>query len=390
MNKNKKIGFLLEFFPPNKLSSATLPFDIFNEFRKQNYDLTVLTGYERNNQLDNVIISESKSLIKIMRLKYYRSKKNKVLKLFSMLSFLFSALLKIHHFKNHDYILVFSNPPMNSLIGLVIRKIYKTKLIFIVYDIYPDIDFISNKNHRLNLLHYSFNFLNKKVYNGKHKIVLLSEDMRKFILKRFPHSNHSIYVIPNWFEDFSNIIAPKTINHNHIQIGFFGNLGVTQNFPALRDILLRSIEYHKIFFSFAVHGTYVNELRKLIINHDINRASVLPYLDERAYLQSLNDQDFIVVTLSRGIQNVASPSRVYSFMMSGKPIILLQHGKSALSDEIIHNNLGMFIDLDQPDYLDKFFNFIMFKHQSYFHATQDHFKNFYTKSINVKKYLDLL
>lgn len=385
----KKVGFLLEFFPPNTLSSATLPFSIVKELLQQNFHVTVVTGYEKNNTFDSFFLKEHNGKIQINRINYFRSKSSKLSKLFSMLSFFFSVLLRLHKFKHIDTLFVFSNPPINNLLGYIVKKIYKIKVIFVVYDFYPDIAYFTNQLKKESFIFKFYDYINHKIYDGKNDLIVLSDDMKKYVLSRFPKLINSIHVIPNWYEDlFENYKHRKESNITNI--GYFGNMGITQDFKAIKDILLFSKDKSNIHFTFAGHGNYYDELYKFISTNKINNVNFFNYLNQHDYLNKLAEQDLVLLTLNKHINQLAAPSRLYSFLMMGIPVLLLDHSESSLSIEIERNYLGKFINLNNKN-LENDFNEIINNIKKFSnHEIHEYYKTYYLPLINIQKYIELI
>ena len=349
---SKSIGFILEFFPPNNLSSATLPYQIAKHFLEKGHKLTILTSKEENDQAFKSQFMSNFKNAKLIRFKYFRSKKNKISRVFSMLSFFIKTIVRIYQFKNMDYVFIFSNPPINSLIGYLINKLYHVKLIFVTYDFYPDIAYFTNQLKPTSMTYKFFESLNKANYRGDNKIVVLSNDMKDYLTSKFNTFKDNIIVISNWYLDSNDFKTPFSYSKT-IKIGYFGNLGVTQDIRTLINFLMNFKNNHMVEFNFAIHGNQVEELKSFVMVNNIKNTHFYPYLDELNYHKLLNEQNFVLVTLNKNLQKVASPSRVYSFLIAGKPIILTQYGESQLSKDIEKYGLGYYLNLENGFKIEK-------------------------------------
>jgi hypothetical protein len=177
--------------------------------------------------------------------------------------------------------------------------------------------------------------------------------MKEFLSQKFPSFKESIYIIPNWYKSsIEHFITPS--ESKKIKIGYFGNIGVTQDIEIIKKVLLKFKNNINIEFNFAIHGNLVKDLMEFISLNKIENISIFPFLDEIEFHSLLMKQTYVLVTLNKNIQKVASPSRVYSFLMAGKPIILCQYGESELSREIESNNLGYFLDFNNKGIIDNF------------------------------------
>jgi glycosyltransferase involved in cell wall biosynthesis len=342
---SKSIGFILEFFPPNKLSSATLPYQIAEHFLEKGHKVSILTSKEKNDQTFNSRFKSHFKNLKLIRFKYYRSKKNKFSKILSMLSFFIKTFIRINKFKRMDYVFIFSNPPINALVGFLINKIYHVKVVFVTYDFYPDIAYFTDQLKSTSITFKFFESLNRANYRGDNKVVVLSNDMKDYLTNKFPLFKDNIIVISNWYMDSNDFKIPLP-DSKTIKIGYFGNLGVTQDIEAIKKLLMNYKNNNMVEFNFAIHGNQVEELKYYVMVNNLKNTNFYPYLDEFKYHKLLNEQNFVLVTLNKNIQKVASPSRVYSFLIAGKPIILSQYGESQLSKDIETYELGYFLNLN--------------------------------------------
>jgi glycosyltransferase involved in cell wall biosynthesis len=343
---SKNIGFILEFFPPNKLSSAILPYQIAEHFLEKGHKVTILTSKEKNDQTFNSRFKSHFKNAKLIRFKYFRSKKNKFSKILSMLIFFIKTIIRINKFKRMDYVFIFSNPPINALVGYLINKIYHVKVVFVTYDFYPDIAYFTNQLKSTSMTFKFFESLNRANFRGDNKVVVLSNDMKDYLTSKFPIFKDNIIVISNWYIDSNDFKIPL-LDSKIIKVGYFGNMGVTQDIEAIKKLLMNYKNNKMVEFNFAIHGNQVEELKSYVMVNNLKNTNFYPYyLDEFKYHKLLNEQNFVLVTLNKNIQKVASPSRVYSFLMAGKPIILSQYGESQLSIDIEKYELGYLLNLN--------------------------------------------
>ena len=99
---NGDILFLCQFFYPEVVSSATLPFDTAKHLASQNFKVGALCGYPKEYSTEqNVIKRETVSNVDIKRIKYLQfSRKSTLGRLVNYFSFTLSALLHIRELKH--------------------------------------------------------------------------------------------------------------------------------------------------------------------------------------------------------------------------------------------------------------------------------------------------
>src|SRR5699024_3315234 len=104
MGKQKKdILFLCQYFYPEYVSSATLPYDTALALSKSGYSVDVLCGYPREYILSNdVPYEEVHKNINIKRLKYAQREKTDFFgRIINYFSFMFAVLLKLAKFRHY-------------------------------------------------------------------------------------------------------------------------------------------------------------------------------------------------------------------------------------------------------------------------------------------------
>ena len=68
---------------------------------------------------------------------------------YTHLSFTLSVLLHIFEIKDYQAVIVYSNPPVLPIAAILANRLFKTKIIFVSYDVYPEVAYASG----LSLIH---------------------------------------------------------------------------------------------------------------------------------------------------------------------------------------------------------------------------------------------
>jgi hypothetical protein len=114
MREKKNVLFLCQFFYPEYISSATLPFDTAKALTKAGFKVGVLCGYPKEyNKNKEVMLEENYEGIEIRRLKYIQMKRSNILgRLVNYFSFTASVLARFGRLKYYESLIVYSNPPL--------------------------------------------------------------------------------------------------------------------------------------------------------------------------------------------------------------------------------------------------------------------------------------
>ncbi|MCL9633574.1 glycosyltransferase family 4 protein [Bacillus zanthoxyli] len=356
MSEKKDVLFLCQYFYPEYISSATLPYDTAISLVESGISVDVLTGYPKEYNLKTEVpIKETHRNIRIKRIKYLQLERaNFVGRLVNYFSFTFSMLLKINSLKHYKSIIVYSNPPILPLIAAISKKIFKTKVIFVSYDIYPEIAIHSNVLSEKSVITKMMRLINKFVFKNVNKVIALSDEMKQFLLKNRPLFNKDIDIIPNWYDDKGKAL---TFNKNEIDnekfyflktkkfiVSYFGNMGVCQDIDTIVGAMVKHKNNKDIHFLFAGHGTKVESLIQTIKENGLTNATVFDFLHGQDYTDALNISDAFIVSLEKNITGLAVPSKTYAYMMSGKPVLAIMEEQSDISQDLIRHSAGYAIE----------------------------------------------
>ncbi|MFZ7133070.1 MAG: glycosyltransferase family 4 protein [Eubacteriales bacterium] len=352
MKKKKDILFLCQFFYPEYISSATLPYDTAKALSQERFSVGVLCGYPKEyNDSKSVLMNENHDGIEIKRLKYIQMKRSNFLgRLINYFSFTVSVLTRFISIRNYKSIIVYSNPPVLPMIASLANRIFGTKIIFVSYDIYPEIAIRTNIITESSIICKTMRFINRSLYKNVTKVVALSNDMKKFLLtNRSQLTENQITVIPNWFEDrpiknieksYSNLLFENIKAKEKLVISYFGNMGTAQDLKTLIEAMKILKDDTKVIFIFAGHGNKLPLVKEVVQKEEIKNVFIYDFLRGEDFQDALNISDVFVVSLEAGLTGLAVPSKTYSYLMAGKPIISIMSKDADISEDLIDNEAG--------------------------------------------------
>src|SRR5699024_4638994 len=238
----------------------------------EGYSVGVITGYPKEYNKSNIIRkNENINNINIRRLSYLQLKRSNFLgRVINYFSFTTSVLLNFRELKKYKVIMVFSNPPILPIIGVLAKKLFKSKFVFVSYDVYPEMAIKTDTLSENSIISKLMKFINKFVFKNVDKVITLSEEMSDVL------SNNRRYIKPQNIVDIPNWDTSKDIDtqnktkekFNHLVdktvISYFGNLGVAQDEEVIFNTintLKNESDYH---FIFAGHGKKIELLREFV------------------------------------------------------------------------------------------------------------------------------
>ena len=340
MKKKKDILFLCQFFYPEYISSAQLPYDTVLALKEAGFSVGALCGYPREySEGGDIPRKETINGIDIHRLKYIQTGRAGFLgRIVNYFSFTLMVLLHIFETAQYRAVVVYSNPPILPWIASWAKVLFGTKLIFVSYDLYPEVATVTGTLGAGNPICRLMNHINKCVYRRADAVVALSGEMRDYIVQNRPVSPEKIVVIPNWFADQGMIPRDPESNRFRETVGgrfvvsYFGNMGTMQDMDTLLGAIRCLKNDENTFFLFAGHGNKMEKLKKILEEEGLSNIAVYNFLHGQDFKDALAISDCAFVTLEKGATGLCVPSKTYSYMMQGLPLLAVMDESDIVRD----------------------------------------------------------
>lgn len=351
----KRVLVINQYFPPDIASTGQYAADICKGMAKNGFEVYVVTAqpsYTSSSPLASEY--EYSDSIYIHRVSLGNNKGRDRLKtrLLGYLYFLWGSWLqskRLLNSRDFDFIITFHNPPLVGVLGAYLAKKHKLSFIYIPYDIHPDI--LKATGWKLpSPIIWVWELINKYVFSRAEKIVVLSEGMKDILVNGKGVSPEKVKVIPLWalqeiagVPDTSEIRRKISLNENELLFLYSGNMGTLHNLDPSLDAanLLRNLP---VKFLFIGDGIKKPHLLARIEEEKLKNVTVLPYQPEDRYLQILSVANACFVVIAPGLEKLNFPSRAFTFLSAGKPIIALMSEGADLAKLIIRAECGWVVN----------------------------------------------
>lgn len=399
----KKVLIIAEYFYPyNSTGAPKITFELAEDLQSLGMQVEVITSKLNYNA---PLIREIKSVeyyngIKINRVWSTLGNKNKPIKrLSNYITFLFSLFIKVINKKDYDCMIVFSNPPITTIIGHLVNKIRKKKYIYVVHDFYPDIAINLEVIGKQSLTARIMQFFNRKVFSTAKRVIAIGRDMKE-LLEEKGVPEEKIKVITNWAD--SKIIYPiKKVNEfstkysldKSFNIIYTGNIGRFHDIETLIETAKKLENNTDIKFIIIGEGYKKNLVLEMKKELKLENILVLGYQDDEIYNSVLSTADLLVSSLEEGVEGLAVPSKTYSYFAANKPIIGIMNKRSEIGQVIEENDIGICISKGESDKLKNFILNIKSNLEKYNEMTlrvKKLFDENYERKVVTKKFYDLI
>ena len=351
--KKKDILFLCQYFYPEHNSSATLPFDTAKYLAQNGFSVGAMVGYPKEYSDDrDVPMNETKDGVEITRLKYLQLKRSgKIGRLINYFSFTAKCLTKERLLKQYRSVIVYSNPPILPILPLIAKKRYNIRLVFVAYDVYPEVAFASKSLSKSGLITKVMSKINHYLYRYADCIVALTDEMKEYLLSnRKELSDKRIVTIPNWAHEDAYEVSDDAYerfgyNKDQFIVSYFGNMGICQDI----DTMMKAAEYLKdnddIKFLIVGHGNKKEIVKQIIQENHLSNVQLLDFLVGEDFRKAVAISSCSIVSLEKGLKGTCAPSKYYSYLQGGQPVLAVVEEDSYLAEEVEKRKIGKYVRL---------------------------------------------
>ena len=401
-NAKSDIVFLCQYFYPEFITSAKLPFDIAKYLVEQGYSVGAMCGYPKEYSYHyDCPRHEVVDGVKIKRIKYFHIKRNKIFgRILNVFSFTLFSLFNVRRLKHYKCAVVISDPPILPIVAAAAKRLFKTKMIYISYDVFPEIA-IATKNIKKNgFFSRTMNFLQRRFQHSVDAVVALTDEMKEYLShNRNGVTEDQVVVIPNWSTDtVKRLYCPKCYGEmgyeqDQFIVSYFGNLGICQDIKTLLEAAKELKDNKNIQFLLAGHGQKILPTLKYIDENELENVQLLEFLEGDKYAAALSVSSCFVVSLVKGLKGTCAPSKYYSYLRMGSAVISIGEKDSYLADEVRDENIGVAVECGDVQQLVKSIVY-MSEHREETKQmgvrAKELYMREYDKEISLKKYKDCI
>ncbi|SDD18852.1 glycosyltransferase family 4 protein [Halanaerobium congolense] len=401
----EKILVINQHFYPEFAATGQLLEDLCADLA-QDYEVTVLTGKPSYvGSIDNIPKEEiyrGIDIIRVFNTSFSKTGKLGTLgRIINYLTFYLLVFFKGLTLKKYDTIIVLSTPPYISLVALALKLFKKSKIIYVVQDLYPEVA-IELDIIKSNFLISFFKKINKFILKRVDKIVTIGEHMQELLEKSYGKKliEEKSKMIYNWAdgEKIYPISKDQTFRkkwglEDTFVIMYSGNMGNAHEFDTVLEAAENLKHEDQIKFLFVGEGVKKEYIEEYISENNLDNFVFKPYQDKEDLIYSLNTANLSLTTLNSGFEGLVVPSKVYGIMASGKPIIFISNFNNEISDMIENHQIGYNIKIGNSDKLAAIIKKykedrdLLKKHSQ---NTRKLFEEEFNKEISIEKYRDLL
>lgn len=255
--------------------------------------------------------------------------------------------------RGYDVILAPSPPLTIGVEAWLLGLVRRAPFIYNVQEIYPDVAVslgVLKNRHMIRLMRW----LERFTYGRATCITVISEKFRHRLLdKGVPEDK--VCVIPNFVD--TEFIQPGP-RHNAFTeqhglekkfvVSYAGNIGLTQGFEIILAAARQLAHLPNIHFLIVGDGTRRRWLETQLAEDVYANVTLLPYQPRSTVPLIYAGSDLCLVPLKRGTAQETFPSKIYTIMAAGRPVIASADSDSELAWVVEQAQCGWAVPPDDP------------------------------------------
>lgn len=331
-----KLVYLVQYFSPEKASGLQLVEDLLEGFSAHGWKTDVFTPTPTRGVTDEQRKENARKRVEIKydgrltihRMHLYREGKGFVGRAIRYLLFSIECFWKAATVPA-DFIFTGSGPPTQGVVVGLAKKVSGKKVIYNLQDIFPDSLVTSGicgeNSFLMKIGHAMENF----TYRNADHIITITDDMKANIMKKGVPED-KISVIRNWIDTdkVKHISREDNLLFDELKLprdGFYvvyaGNLGKVQGV----DVILKTASLMKnnrdIKFVIFGNGSEEENLKKIVNDKHLDNVLMLPLQPIERASEVYSMADVSIISCTPGTGGSGMPSKTWTIMAAGVPII---------------------------------------------------------------------
>lgn len=353
-----KVLQLTGYFLPEKAASIYLVENRLEAFANEGFDM-VIHASRPTRGLSDEEYAEYKNKkeemmydgkLRVHRFAMYREGKNPVLR---AMRYSFNWIIQLWYGlteKNVDCVYLESTPPIQGLLGSLLKIFRNIPFVYCLQDIFPDSLAGTSLAKKGGLLWKIGRVIEDFTYKHADKIIVISEDFKNNIMaKGVPEDK--IVVVYNWVDQNAVVDIPRDKNklldkyqldRSKFYIEYSGNIGLTQNMDMLLEVMKELKTTHPdIGLVLVGEGAYKAQVEEIVKRDELTNVTMIPFqpYEDISQVFSLGDAGLVISKPGVGANSV--PSKTWSIMSASRPV-LANFDENELKDILAGNECGIF------------------------------------------------
>ena len=346
------ILLLNQYYPPDTSATAKMAVQVAEKLAER-HQVTVVAGrpsydpdefypfaFLRRDIRDNVTVERVASTA------YPRHQmRRRVSNYLSYLALAVPRALAIHP----DIVLAMTDPPVAGIAGAFIARMADRPFVYNIRDLYPDMA-IGGDIVKPNRWVDRWEKMHRRALHQAVRVIVLGDDMRERIISKGVSPDRVVVVrdgasFPPLLPERDDLVVQKIRCDFSFVALHAGNLGFYGAWDSLLKAahILRNENTGLVFV-----GDGANRAAMEISAKPLPNVRFLPFFPIEQVPHVMMAGDVHIVTVRRGLEGVVVPSKLYSILAAGRPVLAIAAAESDAARIVRESGCGISADPDDP------------------------------------------
>jgi len=286
--------------------------------------------------------------VRVLRVRSTRFSKDRLAgRLLNILTFIAQVTRHVLFGPSDRVYLYVTNPPFLPMVGAFVSLLRRHRYVVLLHDSYPQVAVWVGAIKRGSMIERIWHRLNRITYRRAAQTIVLCEKARDLVCDTYGIDRAHVHEVHNWAD--GEFLRPKpkaesrfAREHGLIDpfvVMYSGNLGLFYDFETilLAAEKLRGENFRLVLIGAGGRAEWIREQTE---SRGLTNVDLLPYQPKETIPDSLAGCDVSLVSIADGIEGISFPSKLYSSLAMGKPILAVCEAESQLRRLVEDNDAG--------------------------------------------------
>jgi colanic acid biosynthesis glycosyl transferase WcaI len=328
---NNSVLFINQYYYPDCSATSQLLQQMAEDLATEGRHVTVLTGNSfcaggkfvtRRHELRNGV-----AILRMPTLQF--GKGSPAGQALNYLSFHILALVSILLLPSFDVVVTLTTPPLIAWLGRFAKVARKSRFVYWVQDLYPDVAAAVGMVHRGSRFFRFCSSISRASLRSADRVIAIGDSMARKLVENGAAPG-AIRILPNWsdipgiqsFADSDAMERNREVNGKSIVL-YSGNLGRAHLFDELIAAAAALKDEQGIEFVLAGAGIQSHHLEQQVLQRGLNNVRLIPPVPFSELAGLLEYATIGVVTQKPETAGLLVPSKIYGLMSAAKPVLFI-------------------------------------------------------------------
>lgn len=281
------------------------------------------------------------------------------LRLLNAISFSVGVLWRgLLEFRSGDVVVAVTNPPTLPFVAWAAARVRRARLVLLIHDVYPEVLLATGHVPPGGGQARVLSEMTRRLYDAAFRIVVLGRDMADLVKRKAPAAAERVRLVPNWGAVGKSDGAPENRGTSgptpeaspRLRLVYSGNLGRTHGLETLVEAAAR-LDPEEVEFMVAGDGVQASWLAGEVRRRGLGHVRLLGYQPTPDLEALLDSAGATLLTFQPGMAGVSVPSRMYTLLGAGRPLLAVCDPHSEVALLLKENRCGWVVPPGNPDAL---------------------------------------